>query len=137
MFAQVHQSCRAQTPNCSYGENALFTLPPVSVLNSCGSLVWNVSHFLLLPGAHETGKKSNILQQLLLSCVITVRVFLPFNFNELSKLSPPLLLWNNLTLFLLPYPQAVRPSGCLPMLVFVNSKSGDNQVGHYRTVIMI
>lgn len=24
----------------------------------------------------------------------------------------------------------VRPSGCLPMLVFVNSKSGDNQVSN-------
>ena len=63
MFAQVHQSCQSQTPNCTYGENALFTLPPVSVLNSCGSLVWNVSqlaylHSLLLsrPGEHGTGK---------------------------------------------------------------------------------
>ncbi|XP_068687349.1 diacylglycerol kinase delta-like isoform X1 [Montipora foliosa] len=59
----VHQSCQSQIPRCSYGDNALFTLPPVSVLSSSGSLVWN----------------------------------------------------------------AVRPSGCLPMLVFVNSKSGDNQ----------
>lgn len=59
----VHKSCQSQTPNCCFGENALFTLPPVSVMNSSGSLVWN----------------------------------------------------------------AVRPSGCLPMLVFVNSKSGDNQ----------
>ncbi|KAJ7392786.1 hypothetical protein OS493_010445 [Desmophyllum pertusum] len=59
----VHQSCRSQSPKCSFGENALFTLPPVSVLSSSGSLVWN----------------------------------------------------------------SVRPSGCLPMLIFVNSKSGDNQ----------
>ncbi|XP_067037295.1 diacylglycerol kinase delta-like isoform X1 [Acropora muricata] len=59
----VHQSCQSQIPRCSYGDNALFTLPPVSVLSSCGSLVWN----------------------------------------------------------------AGKPSGCLPMLVFVNSKSGDNQ----------
>lgn len=44
-----------------------------------------------------------------------------------------------LTLFPLPYSQAVRPSGCLPMLVFVNSKSGDNQVGecHYELITKI
>lgn len=59
----VHQCCRSQSPQCSFGENALFTLPPSSVLSSSGSLVWN----------------------------------------------------------------SVKPSGCLPMLVFVNSKSGDNQ----------
>lgn len=59
----VHQTCRSQSLNCSFGENALFTLPPVSVLSSSGSLVWN----------------------------------------------------------------SIRPQGCLPMLVFVNSKSGKNQ----------
>ena len=41
--SQVHQTCRSQSLNCSFGENALFTLPPVSVLSSSGSLVWNVS----------------------------------------------------------------------------------------------
>ena len=55
---QVHQCCRSQSPQCSFGENALFTLPPSSVLSSSGSLVWNVSeiftfrlqyYFSLLP----------------------------------------------------------------------------------------
>ena len=41
--SQVHQSCRSQSQNCSLSENALFTLPPASVMSSSGSLVWNVS----------------------------------------------------------------------------------------------
>lgn len=41
--SQVHQTCKSQSLNCTFGENALFTLPPVSVVSSSGSLVWNVS----------------------------------------------------------------------------------------------
>ncbi|PFX32475.1 Diacylglycerol kinase eta [Stylophora pistillata] len=45
-YVAVHQCCRSQTPKCSFGENALFTLPPSSVLSSCGSLVWNGVKFI-------------------------------------------------------------------------------------------
>ena len=42
-----------------------------------------------------------------------------------------------LSLLLLLSMQAGKPSGCLPMLVFVNSKSGDNQVSFCKQIYSI
>lgn len=84
-----------------------------------------------------------------LQCFLQLHYFVPSK-EEVAKCSNDKLIMEQisviiyyqiarLTPFPLPYSQAVRPSGCLPMLVFVNSKSGDNQVGecHYELITKI